>query len=147
MRYKVCNKEYLAEREKYLAERKKYQGENKKSLRRQFFLSAQSVAMVNYVTRPWRVAFLWLTAQNAECIIATYVYPGRCPGLGATIGLAARLNYLPIRRMGRAFCKTPLLEAGAIIYPCCTWGGRFAKLPYPCGTRLKAEGVLQNAPT
>ena len=32
MRYKVCNKNYLARREKYLAFRKKFLGESKKSL-------------------------------------------------------------------------------------------------------------------
>ena len=94
-----------------------------------------------------RGIFVAYGAKMPNVFIAAYVYPGRCPGLGATIGLAARLNYLPIRRMGRAFCKTPLLEAGAIICPCCAWGGRVANLPYPCGTGLKVEGVLQNAPT
>ena len=81
MRYKVCNK-------KYLAERKKYQGENKKSLRRQEKLSAQSVAMVNYVTRLWRVAFLRLTAQKCRMYLSRRTFTqGVALGLGQQLGL------------------------------------------------------------
>ena len=89
MRYKVCNKKYLAERKKYLAERKKYQGENKKSLRRQEKMSAQSVAMVNYVTRLWRVAFLCLTAQKCRMYLSRRTFTqGVALGSGQQLGFS-----------------------------------------------------------
>ena len=82
--------------------------------------------------RPWYVAFLCRNGTKMPNVfIAAYVYPGRCPGLGATIGLfimsaalgnlsklncprlhdiSARYNYLPMRRMGRKFEKRPYLR-------------------------------------
>ena len=34
--------------------------------------------------------------KNANSLAYCVVYPGRCPGLWATFGLTARLNYLPV---------------------------------------------------
>ena len=43
-----------------------------------------------FVMRFLRVAFLRRRLKNAECINRGVRYPGRCPGLWATIGLSAR---------------------------------------------------------
>ena len=53
------------------------------------------VALRVCVTCFWRVAFLRRRLKNAECINRGVRYPGRCPGLWATIGLTARRNLLP----------------------------------------------------
>ena len=45
-----------------------------------------------FVTRFLRVAFLSRRLKNAECVNRGVRYPGRCPGLWATIGLSARRN-------------------------------------------------------
>ena len=42
-------------------------------------------------------------AKMPNVLIAAYVHPGRCPGLGATIGLSARHNRHSPRRIRRAF--------------------------------------------
>ena len=55
----------------------------------------RSVALRVCVTRSERVAFLRRRLKNAECINRGVRYPGRSPGLWATIGLTARRNLLP----------------------------------------------------
>ena len=66
--------------------------------------------------------FCAIGAKMPNVLIAAYVSPGRCPGLWATIGLTARPNHLPIRRVRREYAKR-YLQPAPIIYPFGAYGG------------------------
>ena len=52
--------------------------------------------------------------KNAECIVACSFFPGRCPGLLATIGLSARLNTY----IFKAYAYTTTINSRLYIYYC-----------------------------
>ena len=59
-------------------------------------------------------------AKMPNVLIAAYVHPGRCPGLGATIGLSARPKDFPCGAFGGRFAKRPYFLAitkGQLFYP------------------------------